>query len=118
MKYFVILSQGAYSDYDPEYYYGDREITQEELNKKSIEVGDSFMKEYLGFPERESTSKWAITGDKEKYNPKTGEVVYQPSESEYLEIMGKWLENEMGYEKVGDSPEINVYYDIPTSKNL
>ncbi len=118
-KYFVILSVGAYSNYSPYYYYGDNEITKEQLDKKGEEVGDKLMEEYLSLPERKETSGFTWKeNETERYNPNTKETVYPPRDMEFIEIMEKWLLEEMNYEKVDDDcPEINVYYDIPTSKS-
>lgn len=117
MKYFVILSQGAYSDYCPNYYYGDNEITKEQFNKKGEEVGDKLIEEYLSLPERKDTSgRYWNDGEKERFNPITNKTVYKPNSRIFIEIMEKWLIEEMNYKKVEECPEINCCYDIPTSK--
>jgi len=118
-KYFVILSSGAYSDYSPNYYMGEVEITDKEFDRKGIEVGDKLIEEYLLLPERPSTSKWSWEENKtERYDEK-GEVIYPPGDAEFEKIMEKWLLEEKGYEKLPeDIPEINcAYSDIPNSKN-
>jgi len=116
-NYFVILSQGEYSDYCPEYFMGDREITEEELNKKGREVGDYLISEYEKLPQRKDTSGYSWNeGKTERYDAKTGKVVYSPGFKHWYPIMEKWLLEEMGFEKLpGGIPEVNVAYsELPT----
>lgn len=116
MKYFIILSAGAYSDYEKTYYMGDREITEEELYKKGEQVGDLLLKEYNEYPARIIKNSW---GDdvKELYNPENNETVNIPYYTDWIKLMEEWLKKE-GYTKLPtDVPEINCYYDFPTSNN-
>ena len=114
-KYFVILSEGAYSDYSPDYYIGYIEITQEELSEKGKEVGRFLMEQYNLLPERKSTSVYEWDKDKmEKYDVNTDKTIFVPSDRDWQPIMEQWL-FEKGYEKLPDNiPEINIYYDLPT----
>lgn len=91
MKYFVILSQGAYSDYSPEYFMGDVEITNKEFQLKGLEIGD----------------RLTLLNPDERYeNVET-----------WFKEMKQWLSSK-GYAPLPSRiPEINVAYsDIPTSK--
>lgn len=111
-KYFVILSYGAYSDYEPIYFMGDIPITQKELDRKGKEIGDYLIAEYESLPERPDDREGV-----EKYDPATNKTIFSPSFEEWFSLMKKWLLKEKGYEKLpSDIPEINVYYDIPHSQ--
>jgi len=106
-KYFVILSTGEYSDYEPHYFMGDIPITQEELDKKSKEITDYLIAEYESFPERPATVSW-YDREMERYDPITNERVPQPYFYTWFPLMEKWLVEEKGYEKLPDNiPEIN-----------
>jgi len=114
-KYFVVLSQGAYSDYSPDYYIGDEPITQKELDVKGAEVGDFIISEFEKLPERPFSGEYNYSNETvEKYDPKTNKRMWQPGFSEWQPLMENWLK-EKGYKKLPTSlPEINVSYsDIP-----
>ena len=114
-KHFVILSNGAYSDYSPIYFMGDIPITQEELDRKGREIGDYLIAQYEALPERPTTAFWDDR-KMEKYDPVTNETIYSLSYEEWFPLMKKWLLEEMGYEELpSDIPEINIHYDIPHS---
>jgi hypothetical protein len=112
MKNYIILSSGAYSDYSPTYFFGDREITQDELQQKAYEIGDKMWAEWEALPERDGEF------GRHKYDPLTTKYAgIHPDGNEFIEKMAKWLEAE-GYEPVPTGlPEINVYYDVPRSPN-
>lgn len=118
--HFIILSTGAYSDYEPKYYMGYTQITQKELDEKSVEIGNAMYEKWLALPERKSTSNFEWEKDKmERYDPETNETVYSPFENDYILILEKWLLEEMGYEKLPDDiPEINTYDKIPNSLDI
>lgn len=92
-KYFVILSQGEYSDYSPIYYMGDVKITKKEMDFEGKKIGDSLIDA-----------------------PETGEEVYRPRFDKWFPLMEEWILGK-GYERLPDDiPEINVCYsDIPTN---
>lgn len=118
-KHFVILSEGEYSDYTPTYYIGDVEITQEEFDKKALELGDKLIEQYELLPDRPYIPKYNFeTQTSEKYNPETNERVRRPWGSDFIKVMEKWLIEEKGYEKLPtEIAEIRCEYDFPTSKN-
>ncbi len=88
-EFYLKLSEGEYSSYSPDYYVGNNEITQKELDEKGKTVGDEVIKEYKDVDSYEWSGKWKLK-------------------------MDKWLE-ERGYIKLPDDlPEINVCYsEIP-----
>ena len=91
MNNYVILSEGAYSDYDPKYFCGREPITQAELDMKGREIGDA-----LHATKQE---------DQDSYDLR----------ELWFEKMRAWLSTK-GYEELPkEIPEINVYYDIPVS---
>lgn len=113
---YVILSQGAYSDYSPDYYVGEQLITQEDLDKKGREVGDMILAEYEANPERPHISEYSWDREiTERYNPDTGERVttYEHGDK-WIEHMITWL-NSLGFTKLPSAiPEININYgDMP-----
>lgn len=116
MKYFIILSSGAYSDYDTTYYMGDREMSKKELYKKGEEIGDLLLKEYNKYPKRTVKNYWGKDVE-EAYNPENNEAVYEPDNIQWAKLMEKWLKEEGFIEVSSDVPEINCYYDFPTSNN-
>ncbi len=125
MKYYVCLSQGEYSDYDPTYYAGDREITDEEFQKKGREVGDKVLEWADTVPTRphvcdEPCFHIQDPMPDEPYDPKTGDRIYLSGEIEvhWDKAMVEWLNSE-GFVSIHDKsiPEINTSYsDIPCSK--
>lgn len=123
-NYYLILSNGAYSDYSPTYYIGNKEITKEEFTKKGKEVGDSLYKKLSECQRRThdrikcAKEYWrGICGHEETelYWPDTLEKAhsYQLS-STWFKEMEKWIK-ENGFEELPqDIPEINVSYsEIP-----
>jgi len=117
MKYFVILSTGAYSDYSPTYYIGDEEITEKEFKDKGRELGDYLLNKYNELPEREH-KKVADWDDQkiERYNPETGKTIMRPSNDEWFILMDEWLTVQKEYKTLPNNiPEINCYYDFPNS---
>lgn len=113
MNNFVILSVGAYSDYSPDYYVGDEQITQEKMDFKAREIGDKLIKEYNELPTREIKNRepWDYRKN-EKFNPETNKTVYEPSQYDFIKVFEEWL-LEKGYKKLENIPEVNVYYDLP-----
>lgn len=124
MKYYLILSSGCYSDYDLTYYVGEKEVTQEELDKKAVEIGDKCLADYEALPERKHVcySSWCCSilkkGDLEKYDPETNELVYDPFLGKAWPMLEKWVEDQ-GYTALPDSlPEVNIAYsDFPVTKD-
>lgn len=110
-NYFVILSEGAYSDYSPRYFIGNRKITKEELYKKGEEIGDilELWKENLPFATK-------IGYEQYKYDIKEDRIVFNCDDKWFSEMV-KWLDGEGFKDLPDDIPEINIYYDMPTSKN-
>lgn len=113
-QFYVILSDGAYSDYQKTYYAGPRKITNEEFRNKGEEIGDVVIEEFLALPTRQD-----VCDTEERYNPEKPDkwISQEPDTSIWKERMIQWLESE-GFEEVeeGDAPEINLYYDVPCSK--
>ena len=117
MKYFIILSEGAYSDYSPDYYMGEIEITQGELNDKAMEIGTKLEDWRKSLPLREVTD-WSGNLCDEPYDPKTGEGIYSWSlKTKWFIKMREWLFSKGYQELPSNIPEINVYYDIPSKYN-
>jgi len=113
MKNFVILSTGAYSEYNPRYYYGLFPITQEELDKKGKEIGDIVIKEFLELPEVEVEMGRVVYTVRQDKN---GQKISSPDYCRWFDLMELWLLGEMDYEKVPEGiPEVNVYYDVPSN---
>lgn len=110
MKYFVILSSGAYSDYKATWYMGDKKITQEEIDKKGVELGDAIVEWYELLPEKENER-----GRKCKYD---GDMDIWPYKLEYIwrSRMEEWLKNQ-GYQEIQSSAEVNIDYDLPTNRD-
>ena len=119
MKHFVILSTGAYSDYCPIYYIGDEEITKTELLDMGREIGDLLLNKYNELPEREHKKIYDWDDQKtERYNPETGKTVRRPSKDEWFILMEEWLIACEKYKRLPENiPEINCYYDFPSSQN-
>jgi len=125
MKHYLILSEGAYSDYSPIYFSGSKEITQKEFDKKGEEVGDKLFAWFDTLPEREHktglyhNTHYSSCKPTEKYYPETGEMAYSGGLAEkWFKEMEKWILSQ-GFERLPEEiPEINVgYSDIPNSKN-
>ena len=114
-KHYVILSSGAYSDYSPIYFIGERKVTQEELNQKSLDIGDFMWKKFNELPERKGEDYYGRP-KMIKYNPEKPDVYIggSPSDDEFIEKMSTWLICE-GFEMIPTTgvPEINIYYDVP-----
>ena len=122
MNYYIILSEGEYSDYSPQYFVGSREITREELDKKGIEVGDSLFEWFDSLPKRTHVpckwKCWSGCPQEESYG-EDGERVYSHELAEkWFEQMKVWVK-ERGFEPLPEQiPEINVAYsDIPNSNS-
>lgn len=128
-KYYLILSEGEYSDYDPVYFVGGKQITQDQLNKKGEETGDCLYQKLsectVRIHDREACSKkyYGIQCNHEEteaYWQDTGEQAhsYQLAEMWFKE-MEKWIK-EQGFENLPtDIPEINVAYsEIPHTKQF
>ena len=118
---YVILSEGEYSDYCPNYYVGSRNITQEALHNKGKEVGDSFYGWFAVLPKRIHMCKnhfcYTWCPKEETYDPETGNLEYSGNLSKkWFDIMEKWL-LQSGFEKLPKNiPEINVAYStIPSN---
>lgn len=115
-QHYVILSSGAYSDYSPIYFVGDKEITQEQLKNKSEEIGTQMWNEWIAIPTRRQKSYWNDTEIDKKYDPENPKRYISdsgPDEDEFMEEMKEWLKTE-GFEELPlNIPEINVYYDVP-----
>lgn len=125
MKYFVILSEGAYSEYSPEYWMGDIEITQEEFDKKGKEIGDLVIEEFNKLPARKHTCDrgnreycfhyYSYDNGYVRFDPLTNKEYSRPPQSRWQEKIEAWL-TEKGYSKLPcDIPEINCHYDFPFS---
>jgi len=121
---YIILSEGAYSDYSPTYYVGERLITQEEMDKKSIEIGDKLYAEFDALPTRKhepcfNGEHFSYCKPMEKYYPDTGERAYSGDLApKFFKQMAEWLK-EQGYLEISEpTAEINISYsEIPTSKD-
>lgn len=129
---FVILSSGAYSDYSPNYYVGRDEITQEELDKKGVEIGDLLLIEWQNVKEVPHVHVKDIFGEtcdvtSKKWNrncpdfdkvDENGKRTWKGKiDSKWTPLMEEWLTSK-GFSIVPDDiPEINTYYDIPVSVN-
>jgi hypothetical protein len=128
MKYYLILSEGAYSDYSPTYYVGDKEITYSEFKKKGEEIGDLLLSKFDNLPTREHNrikcekyydGRIKCTHEElEKYWEESLEKAHRYDlKSMWMKEMEKWI-FENGFEELpSDIPEINIYYDVPTSKD-
>ena len=113
-NHYVILSVGAYSDYSPQYFVGETEITQEELTKKSLEIGDEMWKVWEELPEKERRD-WRGEMVMGKYDPENPKKYMgnSPRNEDFIEKMTEWLYS-IGYTEIPNGlPEINVYYDVP-----
>lgn len=115
--YYVILSTGAYSDYDPEYFVGAMEITKEDLDKQGEFIGDELLDWYDSLPEKESKGWDGIRSVKYDPNEPEGCIWSGDLAEKWIERMEKWLE-EKGFRKLPEGiPEINVSYsEIPSTK--
>lgn len=121
-RHYLILSRGAYSEYSPEYFVGDKEITQKKFDKKAREIGDLCLAEFEALPEREHkhTSQWCCSFGRhettEKFDPQTGKKVYSPFDDKWWKRMNEFIA-EQGFTPLPDNiPEINIAYsDYPTS---
>ena len=117
---YLILSSGAYSDYSPTYFAGEKEITQAELTAKSLEISDKQWSEWEALPEIEAIN-WKNKPIMTKYNPDQPKIYVSdngPDSGVFIEKMSEWLKTE-GYEPVPNGlPEINVYYDLPSTKKF
>lgn len=114
-KHFVCLSDGAYSDYTPEYWFGDREIGQEEFDEKAREFGDIANEWYFGLPTKGFYSDWREKIVLERVDENGTRVSEEDACALWKMAMRKWLEDE-GFQKLEleDTPEINVSYsDYP-----
>ena len=119
MKYYLILSSGAYSDYSPIYFVGEKEITQDELQQKAYEIGNKMWEWFENLPEKESVSSWDGHTFMSKYDPENPNkyISNGPDDDEFIEKMTEWLSIQ-GYEPIPRGlPEINVYYDVPRTPN-
>jgi len=123
-KHYLILSAGAYSDYSPTYFVGDREITQEEYKKKGEELGDIVIEQWENAPTRPHVCNgeyccWKSDKDLyEKYNPVTGERYYSsPNSGEWFKLVREWILAQ-GYEELPENiPELNSSYsEFPNTK--
>jgi len=114
MKYFVILSEGSYSDYSPTYFMGDIKITQKELDKRGKEIGDIVLEWYKKLPERVEENGYKLNDNgMEKYNTETKETIYSSDmEEKWTTRMKIWLKVDKKYKELSDNiPEININYD-------
>uniref|UniRef100_A0A6M3MEX6 Uncharacterized protein n=1 Tax=viral metagenome TaxID=1070528 RepID=A0A6M3MEX6_9ZZZZ len=103
---FVILSSGAYSDYDPIYYYGGRKVEERELKEVGRRMGDELLEWFEGLPNNKVG---------ESYDPDTGEIVDSHRLGEkWFKKMEVWLIDNK-YKRVPDGiPELNASYsDFP-----
>jgi hypothetical protein len=124
MKYYLILSDGEYSDYSPTYYVGSKEITQDELDKKGKEVGNSLYTKLAECPTRAhdkvkcAKSYWRGVCDHEETEPYWPDTLEKAHPYQlggmWFKEMEKWIK-ENGFEELPkDIPEINVSYsEIP-----
>ncbi len=117
-KYYLILSEGAYSDYSPTYYVGDKLITQEEFDVKGREVGDEVESWFATLPEKEFKD-WRGELATSKYDPATDEKLNSYSlASIWNDKMATWIKEQGFVELPENIPEINVSYsEIPTSRD-
>lgn len=105
--YYVILSQGEYSDYRQTWFGGPNEITQEEFDEVGVRFGDELTKWYYGLEKLDYGCK----------NEEGKIITEYDLAGMWNEKMISWLEAQ-GYETLKSSAEINVAYsDIPVSKN-
>lgn len=118
MKYYLILSEGAYSDYSPEYFIGEKEVTKEVFEAKGREVGDRVIQEHEDAPVRPHVcgkycyhSSFSPKPETEKFNPDTGESLYFHAKAgDWMSYMREWV-LEQGFEPLPeDIPEINTAY--------
>jgi hypothetical protein len=107
MKNYIILSEGAYSDYSPKYYVGDAKITQDELDTKARAIGDEIVLDFQKLPIVDGIRRKA---DGEEY------AYSSDMASKFFDCMEKWFFS-LGFEKIPSNlPEINVAYsEIPTN---
>ena len=118
--YYVILSEGSYSDYSPTYFVGEIEITDKEFQAKGEEVGDKLIAEFESFPQRSDTSGYSWDkNEMERYNPETDETIFSSEFAEkWHNQMTEWLHSKGYTELPTHIPEINVSYsEIPNSQN-
>lgn len=128
-QYYLILSEGAYSDYSPIYYVGDKEITYNEFLKKGKEIGDEVINEWESLPERPHICKdnyccvyTALGKPKktEKYDPNDLKRYISnsgPMSNDWFDKMEKWIFSQ-GFKKIPDNiPELNSSYsEFPSNK--
>ena len=97
--FFLTISEGAYSDYNPTiYYHPTIEITDKVFQAKGREIGDYII---------------ANLEDLENEND------YFCKSDYFISLMDKWLQNELGYKPISrDTPEIALFYsdDMPFNK--
>lgn len=124
MQHFVILSQGAYSDYSPTYYMGPNPLSKEELDELGKKIGDECIRNWRELPEREHVhSDWCFgrCPKYERYNPIEDCNVSSPFDN--YGMTPSWhtrMEEELtklGFTKLPEEiPEINVLYnDYPSN---
>jgi hypothetical protein len=120
--YYLILSEGSYSDYSPTYFVGRKEVTQEQLDEVSKQVGDRVIAEFEELPEAEYVCDCLLGGEhwnwcKYKIGTtvklKDGKQVSQPDVKDWFDYMHKWLEENGFVELPPDIPEVNTNYSIP-----
>lgn len=127
MKHYLILSEGAYSDYSPIYFVGDREITQSEFNQKGREIGDSVIKEWEALPTRPHVcEEWCFHGAPippklEKYDPLNDNKFAgsYPRGDRWMKLMEEWIVSQ-GFERIPENiSEININYsEFPSNLTL
>lgn len=123
---YVILSNGAYSNYDPIYFCGGELLSQDELDTKGREVGDIVSDIFNNLPVRKHENEkyhevcYSTCEKYEKYWPLTNEAAYSSDLSNlWFKEMETWLVS-IGYKRIPKNiPEINVSYsEIPISKDI
>jgi hypothetical protein len=125
-KYYLILSEGAYSDYTPTYFVGDEEITEEEFTKVGKQIGDLIIEEWENYPERKHIcNKYCYhfggVPISEKYDPENPKryIGHNPDSEDWFNKMKEWI-LQKGFEELPKNiPELNSQYsEFPNNKTI
>lgn len=104
--FFVSISDGEYSDFTQDFYYGPREITEKEFEDKAKWVGDFILDWFETLP-----------GEGSKRIFEGQEIGRYTLGQMWLQEMEAWLEKE-GFKKIPENtPDLHrAYGNMPNSR--